>query len=107
MEPTRSVSRRRLFRALGLTAGTVAVAGAGGATWRAVGQGVFSSGTGPAYAAWDEWNPPGGDVLDLVRAAVLAASAHNTQPWLFRVAPSRIDLFADPTRTIGMMDPLG
>lgn len=106
MESPRGVSRRRFLGTLGLTAGTVAVAGASGATWRAVEQGVFSAGTGPAYAAWDEWNPPGGDVLDLVRAAVLAPSAHNTQPWLFRVAPSRIDLVADPARNIGTMDPL-
>lgn len=30
----------------------------------------------------------------------------NAQPWLFRVLPDRIDVFADPTRTIGTIDPL-
>lgn len=43
----------------------------------------------------------------MVRAAVLAANAHNAQPWRFRVATDRIDLFADTSRTIGTMDPLG
>lgn len=80
--------------------------GAGGLTWRAVSQGVFATGTGPAYAAWDQWNPPGRAPLNLVRAAVLAASAHNTQPWLFAVTPARIDLFAVPSRNIGTVDPL-
>jgi nitroreductase len=37
---------------------------------------------------------------------VLAASAHNTQPWLFAVTPARIDLFAVPSRNIGTVDPL-
>ena len=43
----------------------------------------------------------------MVRAAVLAANAHNAQPWHFRVAADRIDLFADTTRGLGTMDPLG
>src|SRR5207249_1337813 len=29
----------------------------------------------------------------------------NSQPWLFRVTESRIDLFADPARNIGAVDP--
>jgi nitroreductase len=37
---------------------------------------------------------------------VLAASAHNSQPWLFRLAPNRIDLYAATARNIGTMDPL-
>ena len=98
--------RRRALGLLGLGAGTLAVAGAGGLTWRAVDSGVYSSSHGPAYAAWNEWNPPETDVLKLIRAAVLAANAHNTQPWLFRVQPDRIDLYADLSRGIGSMDPL-
>lgn len=42
----------------------------------------------------------------MVRAAALSANAHNTQLWLFRVLPDRIDVFADPSRTIGTIDPL-
>jgi len=102
----RSVSRRTVLQFLGLGAGVVAVAGATGLTWRAVDGGVFATGTGPAYAAWDEADPTGQDPLSLVRAAILAANAHNTQPWLFTVSGDRIELFADLTRTIGAMDPL-
>jgi hypothetical protein len=100
-EAGQPMTRRRFLGAVGLGAGTVVVVGAGGLTWRAVDQGVFATGTGPVYAAWDAWNPPGHNPLDLVRAAVLAANAHNTQPWLFRVTPARIDLLAVRTGTSG------
>jgi nitroreductase len=100
------VSRRQVLAMAGLGAGTAAVLGCGAVTWRAVDQGVFATGTGPAYAAWDQWNPPGDAALNLISAAVLAANAHNTQPWLFRLSPDRIDLYADTTRGMGTMDPL-
>jgi nitroreductase len=96
------INRRKLL--LGL--GSVAVAGVGGTTWQAIDQGVFSTGSGGAYSAWDEWNPPGDDVVHLVRAAVLAASAHNAQPWAFRLSPDRIELTPDLSRNLGAMDPL-
>jgi hypothetical protein len=101
------IDRRGFLRIAGLGAGSLALAGAGGLTWRAVDGGVFATGTGPAYAAWDALSPSGQGSLGLVRAAVLAANAHNTQPWHFRVATDRIDLFADTSRSIGTMDPLG
>ncbi|HYN72839.1 MAG TPA: hypothetical protein VES60_10085 [Nakamurella sp.] len=100
------MSRRAVLQFLGLGAGVAAVVGATGLTWRAIDGGVFASGTGPAYAVWDEAAVAGVDPMNLVRAAVLAANAHNTQPWLFVVAGDRIELFADMTRTIGAMDPL-
>jgi nitroreductase len=99
------MDRRTLLGIMGLGVGTLAVAGASGLTWRAVDGGVFATGTGPAYAAWDQSDPSGQDALGLVRAAVLAASAHNTQPWHFLVASDRIDLLADTSRNIGTMDP--
>ena len=102
----RPVTRRTALQFLGLGVGVVAVAGATGLTWRAIDGGVFATGTGPAYTAWDEAVPTGQDPRNLVRAAVLAANAHNTQPWLFIVSGERIELFADMTRTIGAMDPL-
>jgi nitroreductase len=43
--------------------------------------------------------------LSLVRAAILAANPHNSQPWLFRVSEQQIDVFADTTRQIGTIDP--
>jgi len=44
--------------------------------------------------------------MPLVQAAVLAANAHNTQPWIFELGPDQIDLFADTSRNIGALDPL-
>src|SRR5207302_8672610 len=43
--------------------------------------------------------------LPLVRAAILAANPHDSQPWLFRVGASGIDLFADTALDIGAVDP--
>jgi hypothetical protein len=40
-----------------------------------------------------------------VRAAVLAANPHNSQPWLFQMTQTRIDLFADRRRNLGTVDP--
>lgn len=95
-----------MLRALGLGVGTVAVAGAAGLTWRSIDGGVFATGTGPAYAAGTAAGPGGTDPMGLVRAAVLAANAHNAQPWLFTVTARRIDVFADHTRNLGAVDPL-
>jgi nitroreductase len=104
---TTRMDRRRFLKVAGVGAGAVVLAGAGGLTWRAVDGGVFATGTGPAYAAWDESRPASGGALGMVSAAVLAANAHNAQPWHFRVATDRINLFADTSRGLGTMDPLG
>jgi nitroreductase len=49
-----------------------------------------------------EWNER---ALSLVCKAVLAPSSHNTQPWVFRVGKSEIDLLADRTRALPVNDP--
>jgi len=99
---SRLLSRRTLLRGGG--AATILVASGG--VWRAVDQGVFSPTIGPAFAPWHDWQASGATgPLALVPAAILAANAHNTQPWRFRVGESRIDLIADPTRSIGAIDP--
>jgi hypothetical protein len=86
--------------------GAVTVIVAGGTVWRAYDQGVFSTGQGPAYEPWETWRTDTTDgSLSLVRAAILAASPHNTQPWHFSVSPSQINLFADTSRNIGAIDP--
>jgi nitroreductase len=87
-------------------AGALTVLVAAGGVWRAYEQGVFSVGEGPAYEPWQDWrtNSPDGPLV-LVRAAILAASPHNTQPWLFKVTSSRIELYIDTTRNVGALDP--
>ncbi len=59
-----------------------------------------------AYAPWREWSGAFGEgARTPVRAAILAANAHNTQPWKFCVHPDRIELYADESRNLGAMDP--
>ena len=86
-------------------AGAVTVVVAGGGVWRAWNQGVFSIGQGPAYEPWKNWRDATGGPLALVRAAILAASPHNTQPWVFKVSSSAIELHLDARRNVGALDP--
>ena len=86
-------------------AGVVTVAVVGGGVWRAYDQGVFSIGEGPAYEPWKDWRNTNDTPLSLVRAAILAASPHNTQPWLFEVTDSSIALHIDTRRNVGALDP--
>ncbi|MEU4564615.1 nitroreductase family protein [Actinoplanes sp. NPDC023936] len=52
--------------------------------------------------------PPSRQILlDCVRAAARAPSLHNSQPWLFRVDPPAIEVFADPARRLPVVDPVG
>lgn len=99
------MTRRTFLKTVG--AATLALATGGGA-WRAVDQGVFAVGAGPAYTPWDAWKgTPAEGALALVRAAVLAANPDNSQPWLFRLGPLRVDVFADPSRRLAAVDPFG
>jgi nitroreductase len=87
-------------------AGVVTVAVVGGVVWRAYDQGAFSTGEGPAYQPWKDWRTDSqSGPLALVRAAILAASPHNTQPWLFKITNSSIELYLDPKRNVGALDP--
>jgi nitroreductase len=86
--------------------GVITVAVLGGGVWRAYDHGVFSTGHDPAYEPWKDWRTASGNgPLALVRAAILAASPHNTQPWLFKVSNSAIELYIDTTRNVGPLDP--
>src|ERR1700694_125045 len=103
--PTPSTKKLSRRKALALAGTGTLVLVVGGGVWRAADQGVFSTGEGPAYEAWDDWRTASRGPLDLVRSAILAANPHNTQPWLFQVTPSQINLFADRRRNIGAVDP--
>src|SRR5215203_4841061 len=41
----------------------------------------------------------------LLNYAVLAPSGHNTQPWLFRLSGDEVELYADRTRGLPVVDP--
>jgi hypothetical protein len=41
----------------------------------------------------------------LVARAILAPNSHNTQPWLFRIGDDAIELRADRTRSLPVVDP--
>ena len=82
---------------------TVALAGVG---WRAWDRGVGRSGRGPASEPWRDWDgaPDDGPIRPL-RAAILGASPHDTQPWIFAVGANSIEVFADRARNLGAFDP--
>ena len=103
-QPSKSrINRRSFLRWTG--ASLVAVVG--GLVWRSADQGVFSVGQGAAYEPWTDWRKaPIDGSLGLVQSAILASNPHNSQPWLFRVTSTRIDLFADLKRNLGTIDPL-
>ena len=43
----------------------------------------------------------------LVRLAALSPSVGNSQPWRFRVTPAGVDVYADRSRILGVVDPAG
>ena len=64
--------------------------------------------------AWDiavEDFPADGFAADqlefLLGYAILAPSIHNTQPWLFRLHTTDVEVFADPRRSLPVVDPYG
>lgn len=50
----------------------------------------------------NEWKE---QAQSMIGKTVLAPSSHNTQPWLFRLSKSAIDICADRTRALPSNDP--
>ena len=87
-------------------AGVVTILVAGGGVWRADAR-AFPPRGGAGLPALEglAQGRPGDGMLPLVRAAILAASPHNTQPWLFKVTDGSIEMYLDARRNLGALDP--
>lgn len=97
------MKKREFLTLAGASTLTVLVSGG---VWRADSQGIWSTGTGPAYEPWQTWRTDKlKGPLALVQSAILAANPHNTQPWLFQIQDTQIRLYADRSRRLGAMDP--
>ena len=80
---------------------------AGGLVWRARERGAFAEPTGEPFSPWDLWQAPEirGTPLALAAAGILASNPHNTQPWIFRIRATEIEVLADTKRHLGSFDP--
>lgn len=97
-------SRRHILKALGVGGASVVVAGTGVLSYRVYDTATLNPGSGQAYDPWRHWRDGPGP-LGSVAAAILAANPHNTQPWVFHVTSDTIDVYVDPARGIGTVDP--
>ena len=88
---------------------------AGGLGFAALGSGTARAACDPqlqlpktlaAYEPWCSWRADmSQSPAAIVHSAVLAANAHDTQPWKFRIESDRIHVYADTERHLGAMDP--
>ncbi|GAB1692662.1 Acg family FMN-binding oxidoreductase [Krasilnikovia sp. M28-CT-15] len=63
--------------------------------------------TGPDRPVNANPHPSGSVLTDCVAAAIHAPSLHNSQPWRFRIRDGVVDVYADHSRQLEVLDPLG
>jgi nitroreductase len=56
-------------------------------------------------AQFPQQGTPSEQLKFLLQYAVLAPSGHNTQPWLFKIENESVELYADRTRSLPVVDP--
>lgn len=103
LRETMRMQTRRALLAGGAGATLFALAGLG---YRAFDRGVWSVGQGASYAPWKDWEGTAAEGIKRpLRAAILAASPHDSQPWFFELAEDSITILADRARNLGTFDP--
>lgn len=93
------MGRRACLRLLGGAA-------AGSCLLRLPGCAYYEAQDGEAFTPWDFPGSAAPPEVIAARAALLAASPHNTQPWALHVTAESIALYADFDRHLGAMDSL-
>ena len=62
------------------------------------------------WTLWEGDFPASGTTADKLRFmlnyAVLAPSSHNSQPWLFDITGKSVDIYADRTQCLPVVDPV-
>jgi hypothetical protein len=97
---TGAMDRRGVLKLLG----ALGVTGSG--VLHLPGCGLYAAESGEAFAPWDF---PGAEPVPeriVARAALLASSPHNTQPWALAITPEVVELRARLDRHLGAMDGL-
>ena len=94
---------RRALLTGGAGAVALVLAGLGYRGWD---RGLWSGRRRNGILPWSDWEGEAARRRQRpLRAAILAANPHDTQPWLFEVDENAITLFADRARNLGTFDP--